>query len=515
MPFKAFHESRANWRCCAPLRSPAATVLLASLQIGLVTSSSSCLARADTPRMDVNTLVKQAATAVAADPVLEGAWLHVDAEDDGRGGQRAVFARTFDANRLTEQSAAMDGIIRRLVPGGEWRIDTARDLRLPYSRLVAGIRKAITSQPRFAGCELLGGTYSENTDNDSLSLVPGFRVAREGQFDALLDECRALMASDPAWSAAKIGLDDRGGDRQMVLVPEPSGPNENELVRAIAAAIQENPALRGAWLDVRLDDQGHPGVAPTIYVFQRTFDSERVGPQSAAMDALIRQVVPSGRFRIDTARDVMLPLSALLREINKIADLDPIFAGCVVSSASYQFNTDDDRWYLVPRGRVWQGAQKPQVVRLCKQVMNSQPEWGNRGVGVFENTAGELVVESPNPAVAAHYFSEAMHRFWKGDYGGADDTLALASLDAPDNVVYRYWRVISELADGNQGLAEERLRQTIDGFNLQRHSLAHHEIMQSIYRIQGPLRLALMRAEHKAMVTRTTRSNDQRLHAAN
>ena len=409
----------------------------------------------------------------------------------------------------------MDRIIARLVPDGAWRINAASDLQLPYSRLVAGVRRAIASQPRFEGCTILAGSYSENSDNDSVALVPRFQVAREGQFDALLDECRALMSGDSAWAAARIGLDDRGGDRQMVLVPEAAGPDENELVRAIAAAIQEVRELRGSWLDVRLDDQGHPGVAPTIYVFTRTFDSARVNQQSAAMNSLIRRLVPSGRFRFDTARDVMLPLTALLQEINRITDLDPAFAGCIVSSASYRFNTDDDRWYLVPRGRLWKAEQNALVVDLCKRVMKSQPEWGKQGVGVFENATGELDIDRPNPAVAAHYFSNAMHMFWQGDYRGADDTLALASLDAPDNVVYRYWRVIAELAEGNQKLAEERLRRTISGFDVQRHSLAHLEVMRSIYRIQGPLRLALIRAEDKAMVARTTRAAEEWLHAAN
>jgi hypothetical protein len=233
------------------------------------------------------------------------------------------------------------------------------------------------------------------------------------------------------------------------------------------------------------------------------------------MNSLIRRLVPSGRFRFDTARDVMLPLTALLQEINRITDLDPAFAGCIVSSASYRFNTDDDRWYLVPRGRLWKAEQNALVVDLCKRVMKSQPEWGKQGVGVFENATGELDIDRPNPAVAAHYFSNAMHMFWQGDYRGADDTLALASLDAPDNVVYRYWRVIAELAEGNQKLAEERLRRTISGFDVQRHSLAHLEVMRSIYRIQGPLRLALIRAEDKAMVARTTRAAEEWLHAAN
>jgi hypothetical protein len=638
-------------------------------------------ARADVPRVAINDLVRRVAQAVADDAALEGAWLRVDAEDDGSGGQRPVFTRFFDADREADQAAAIDRIIARLVPIGESRIDSAKDVRLPYARLMAAIRIAISSQSRFEGCELLGGTYLENHDDESLVLVPRFRVARERQFDALLAECHKLMTSEPAWAAAKIGLDDRGGEQQVVLVPEPQGPDENDLVRAmadaiekvaelrgswvdvrlddqghpgvapiiyvfnrvfdesrvgpqsvamdalirrlvpsgrfrvdaardvqlpydrlfasvreaissqprfdgcelidgkysgkhdgppmlvplfrvarkgqctallgecrklmagepawaaanidldvsgaeqqmrlvpeamgpdendlvraIAAAIHEDPELRGSWVDVRLDDQGHPGVAPIIYVFNRVFDESRVGPQSVAMDALIRRLVPSGRHRVDKSRDVMLPLTPLLRDINRIMDLDPAFAGCFLSSASYRFSTVDDRWHLVPRGGIWQEKQEQLVLDLCERVMQSQSQWARRDIGGIADGEGELVVVKRNPAVAAGYFARAMHQFWQGDYRGASQALALASLEAPDNLEYRYWRAIAELAQGDQGLAEERLRLTVARFDVKRQTRAHHEIRQSIYRIQGPLRLALIRAEDKAMVARTTGS---------
>jgi hypothetical protein len=109
--------------------------------------------------------------------------------------------------------------------------------------------------------------------------------------------------------------------------------------------------------------------------------------------------------------------------------------------------------------------------------------------------------------MAAHYFSEGMHRFWRGDYKGADDALALATLEWPDNVVYRYWRVLAELASGDDSAGERRLAKTIAGFRVQRNSMAHVEVMRSIYRVQGPLRYSLMRAEDKAMVGLTTRES--------
>jgi hypothetical protein len=89
------------------------------------------------------------------------------------------------------------------------------------------------------------------------------------------------------------------------------------------------------------------------------------------------------------------------------------------------------------------------------------------------------------------------------DYDASDRLLALASTEDPLNVVYRYWRVIGDLAEGDQGLAESRLQKTMDGFGVWANSRQHVAVMREIYRIQGPLRQALIQAERKAMITRT------------
>lgn len=472
-------------------------------------------AQAAAADVDINELAQRVAEAVAAEPALAGGWLAVEDEEDDTGATRAVFSRTFADGREAEQSAAMDRIVARLAPAGAWRLDPEKDRHLPHGRIVEGIRDVIRTQPRFTGCELLGIGYEENTDTDSLTLVPRFRVARKGQFDALLEECHRLMAAEPAWDKARISLAEQT-KTQMVLVEEKfERLDANKLMRQIASAVEDVPELRGTWLDVELDDQGHPDVAPTIAVFRRAFDVARVGPQSAAVEALVRRLVPGGRFHIDTARDVKLPLTPLLHEVNRIMDLEPGFGGCVVTSASYRYDTDRDGWDLVLQGRLWKAEQAEAVFDLCARVMKSQPAWRQHGIGILENDTSQFVVIDPNPAVAAHHYSEALHLFWQGDYPGADHRLSLASLDAPDNLVYRYWRVIAELAAGDETLADDRLGRTIRGLKLQRHSLARHEVLRSIYRIQGPLRLALLRAEDRALVAMTTRADQARLQAAN
>jgi hypothetical protein len=474
---------------------------------------------------DENQLMRDIASSIGSDPVLEGAWLDVRLDDQDAPGVAPTlyeFSRVLDSDRSGPQAAALEALIRRLVPDGRFRVDAARDIRLPYARTVTELRSRIGKDPRFEGCDYVGGGYCRNPADESLSWVPRFQVVKEiappgrvrgglrnpdRQFEALVAVCRQLLVSDPVWGKAGVGVLDTLGDKQIITVSEAAGPDENELVRQLEAAIRDRSALHGAWLDVRLDDQGAPEVAPIIYVFSRGFDDSRVGAQSSAMEELIATLVRSGRWRIDTSRDVMLPLASLIQRINEEMDVDPGFAGCLVTSAFYARADNEGPWKLVPQGRLWKASQEPLVHALVRHQMEADPSWARHRVGEAGERIGALAVAAPNPAMAAHYFSEGMHRFWKGDYQGADDALALATLEWPDNVVYRYWRVLAELASGDDAAGERRLAKTIAGFRVQRNSIAHVEVMRSIYRVQGPLRYSLMRAEDKAMVGLTTRES--------
>lgn len=473
---------------------------------------------------EFNELVRDIAAAIQQDPSLEGAWLKVDRDDQGAPNVAPLiyaFQRILAEDRVGSQADALESLIRRFVPAGRYRVDASRDVLLPYDRMTAAVRDTISRDPRFEGCNFLGGFYDESSIDESLGWAPRFLVVEEfdpadtnrkglrnpeRQFDALAAECRRLFAAEPRWKQAGIRvIDNLPKEREQQQVRrEPAGPTREDVVGRIAEAIKNEPALRGAWLEVQLDDQGAPEVAPTIYAFNRGFDASRVGPQVAALESLMARLVPSGRRRIDSARDVTLPLTGLIQNVNEQADLDPAYAGCLVSSAFYARSSDDRTWQLVPEGRVWRANQAQPLHDLVRDTMAAEPAWAVNAVGMSATPSGSLNLVAPNPGFGAHHFSEAMERFWNGDYRGANQVLRLASLEWPDNVVYRYWRVLAELAAGDQAAGEARLARTISGFGLQRHSQTHHEVLRSIYRIQGPLRYALMRAEDKAMVGLTT-----------
>jgi hypothetical protein len=471
---------------------------------------------------DENQLAKQIAAAIPATPALEGTWLDVRLDDQGApevAPTLYVFRRVMDMTRADTQAVALEDVIRHLVPSGRSRIDLSSDMQLPYRQLGAAMQRLVERDPRFEGCRYLGAGYVDENADGSLALAPRFQVVREvadadehrvglrnpdKQFDALVAEFRLLVNDEAAWRDAGIGVIDNLGDLQMTVVNEPAPPDENDVVRAIAEAIQGIPSLRGAWIDVATDDQGAPEIAPVIYVFTRGFDAQRAGAQAAAIEAFVRNLLPAGRWRIDSGRDVMLPLSQLLSRVNDVTDLDPLYAGCLVSSAYYARKDADGDWRLVPVGRIWKGAQEQLIQRLVAVEMQADPAWARHGVRVLGDLKGDLAVVASNPIAAAQYFSAASHAFWGRNYRAADEALALATLDWPDNLIYRYWRVLCQLAEGDQSGAEVRLEKTVNGFNVQRYSQGHVEVLRSIYRIQGPLRYALIEAETKAMVGRTS-----------
>lgn len=453
---------------------------------------------------DLNELSFRLKRAITADPGLAGAWMDVELDErtSEEEPDRFVFRhRTVDAQQADQQLAKLERIARELIPSGRLRFDADSDRRLPFADLRNALQNMIRTDVRFPGCEVLGIDYRINPDDEeSFELVPRFRVARDKQFDALADECRKLVNASPAWKG--IAVYD-GDASQKTVIPEPPTPDLNELFAKVQQAVREIPALRGAWLDVEADDQGHPDVAPTIIRFKRGFDSHRMSVQASAMQKLAADLVPSGRYRFESRDDKQLPLSDLLDAVRHEIDVDPRFAGCTISGATYVYNKDDSSFDLVLHGRIWKKKQVDLVADLCRRLMKQNSAWDSADVQLQTTDSASLVVTKESPETAAMYYSQAMHHFWKGDYSAADQLLALAAIEDPQNVVYRYWRVLGELSQGDQVSAERRLQKTIDGYGVRKNSRQHVDVMRSIYRIQGPVRLALIAAENKIMTRRT------------
>ena len=451
---------------------------------------------------NVNQLAVAAAEAVASDSVLAGAFLDVnlDAVASVDGKRRFVFRRVLDPDRLEEQRAAMDRIMSGLVPDNRFRVDASADRVFPYSAVSSYLRKLVRSDVRFPGCEFLDGRLRVNPTSDDLEFVPRFRVARDGQYDALADATREFLSRRPETSTVIVRDD---GEKQKVLVAERPDPELNKVFAELQQATRQQQELHGAAIDVEIDDQGHPGVAPKIYVFKRTLDSGRVDELLAAVDTLTRQVVPSGRIRFDTNSERTLPVSGLLYQLRLAVDVDPRFAGCAISHLSLAYSADGNQIDVVIHGRVWKSHQIELLADLARRLMRQDLAWEAASAVVQTANRDDLSVILPAPDLAARYYGEAMKLFYAHNYESADKLLALASTEDPRNVVYRYWRVLGLMARGDESSAEDRLAKTIQGFGIRPQSHDHLAVMRAIYRVQGPLRHDLINMENRIMAMGT------------
>lgn len=459
--------------------------------------------------------------AIEKTETLKGAWLEVAIDDQGAPGiapQKYVFKQILDSSRTEVQSDALNGIVASLLPNSRYIIKTTDDILLPYTELSGAIQAIIEKDIRFADCAYRGSRFVNDSITGSLSLAPRFQVVREVSsekskqpglrdpdliFDALATEFRNVVHTFPAYADQGITVVDNLGDSQIDIVTVEAPPSENALMREIAVAITTTPGLRGAWIDVRLDNNNAPGVAPTTYVFSRGLDLSKSEEQIASIQRFIEQHIPAGRWKIDEGNDITLPLSDLVNSINDIMDVDPKFAGCCVSTAYYTLAADGMSWELVPAGRIWKDNQRESILNLFAAETLRSEEWSKGGITIAAPSAVGLVSVKPNHEMAAQYYSDALKAFWENRYFEAGENLALASLEHPDNLSYRYWRILTELADNQDNAAQARLAATIDGFAMQRPSWHDPDLMLSIYRVQGPLRRSLIDAERQVLTHRT------------
>lgn len=500
--FPCRHDASRRMRLCLLLVTASAVSMFSSGQAAERQSRKNSPAAAAAMGNDINQIATAAAEAVAETPVLAGAYLDVDFDEAATadGERRFVFRRVLDPAKSDEQRAALDRLMQGLVPSGRYRVDDSADRTFPYSDLASHLRDLIRSDKRFPGCEFLGGNLRINTTSNDLEFLPRFRVARDGQFDALTDVCRRFLSRRP--ETAKIVVRDDSKAQKMVVAERPD-PELNQVFAKLQQATRGDVALHGAAIDVEIDDQGQPGVAPKIYVFRRTLDRDRARDLSIAIDQLTRQLIPSGRIRFDVKAERTLPVSALLNAMQREVDIDPMYAGCTVSHISLAYSNDGSQIDVVIHGRVWKPAQVELLADLGRRLMRQDSSWESASAVLQTANREDLAVTTPSPLLAGRYYGEAMKLFYAGNYESADKWLALASVEDPTNVVYRYWRVLGLMARGYKSAAEERLAKTIRGLEVRPHSQAHIEVMHAIYRVQGPLRHELIDMERRIMAMDT------------
>jgi hypothetical protein len=296
--------------------------------------------------------------------------------------------------------------------------------------------------------------------------------------DELVARLQAEVQSDPELAHIRITAGEivprrLGTDYDLRLVGE--GGLLADRVRAanaVRTSMLNNPDWR-AWLEAN---------DVVITWFDLTADSE-----------LLQVVDP-------TDEEGAAILNLLMRVQDEI-DLDPDLsaAGTLVVSAVLMARMDEPGIGRELRvyGRVATPEQATEVARLFAGAMADLPYWRDRR-GDFFVSLGSLSVAPTSAVFAQRYFAMGLMYFWEGHYRQADAAFMRAVAESPADPVYRYWRVVSLLAMGEQARAEVKLRPLLVQNPWGQFAPT---IAVALERLQGPLRWELQRMERHVLLT--------------
>lgn len=442
------------------------------------------------------------AEAKANHPILDGVWVGIEIDLEKRDTEEKVsyvFRRLLDITHAVEQRELTGEIFKKLLPENKFRVDLVNEKLVPYSELKSQLEELLVEDVRFEECMYRAAEFSMNIDSGAFNFAPFLEVVRPLQFDEFIKECNRIFEKSPeVWSDFNVrDLD----PEQMIIVPGLFEPDVNEVFAEIRTAFKNTTGLRGAWLDVEIDNQGYPDIAPKIYCFKRILSDQNSSVQSKLIDSLVRRLIKSGRYRIEQQNDLVVPFESLVSRLKSEIDISPEYRGCWIQDARFKWQENSDLPVLELKGRVWKAEQAAKILNLCDKVMAQSARWRDSGLTIEQDPQG-LAVLYGSEADEITYYSYALESFWKRDYQQADYYFALANLEDPQNYLYGYWRVIAEIASNETSRAEKRLQLLTDYYQIVKGSREYSKVLKEIWRIQGPLRAALLESEKKIFLER-------------
>lgn len=442
------------------------------------------------------------AEARANHPILDGVWVDVELDLEKRDAKQEVvyvFRRLLDITHATEQRELTNEVFKKLLPENNFRVDLVNEKLVPYSELKSQLEELLVEDVRFEECTYRAAEFSMNSDSGSFNFAPFLGVVRPLQFDEFIKECNRIFYKSPeVWSDFNVrDLD----PEQMIIVPGLFEPDVNEVFAEIRTAFKNTAGLRGAWLDVEIDNQGYPDIAPKIYCFKRILSDQNSSVQVKLIESLVKRLIKSGRYRIEQQNDLVVPFEALVSRLKSEIDISPEYRGCWIQDAMFTWQENSDLPVLELKGRVWKAEQAVKIFNLCDKVMAQSARWRDSGLTLERDPQG-LAVLYGSEADELVYYCYALESFWKRDYQQADYYFALANLEDPQNYLYGYWRVIAEIASNETSLAEKRLQLLTDYYHIVKGSREYSKVLKEIWRIQGPLRAALLESEKRVFMER-------------
>ncbi|HVX10965.1 MAG TPA: hypothetical protein VHC22_07290 [Pirellulales bacterium] len=286
----------------------------------------------------------------------------------------------------------------------------------------------------------------------------------------------------------------------------------NVLDQEFAAAVRDNPRLRGAWIDLEYTPNADEAL-PGAFTIRRVLDSGHAAAQRVEIDRLLQTWMRGANYRVESRADRLYPFDRLLSELEFAVETDPALSGCQITGGFFAADPNEPgALNLVLRGRLARADQDVTIESLCGRLMRRNPVWikpgtdqqGDRAAAplVVAPKTNELAVVESSEANGRWFYAAGLREFWRMDYAGAARSFHQATLEWPRKLEYHYWWILSDLAQGRAQLARRRMDMVVRRFreeDFDHQSPEYRLVTRSLERVQGPLRQSLQRLEMQAL----------------
>lgn len=423
------------------------------------------------------------ANACKSDDLLRGAWIKLEPVTDSTFEPVLIV----DSRRETQQINALKVLLGKLpVP----LVAPKTIHRVGFSDLVSALQARVQERLGKKGTFVVGAFFANSPSQVALpdagiELTPFGRIESENSKAAIVNECEALMASDPVWDQLGIVVVDRA-----LKVRELSDHSRSNLA-ALHSQLEKNELLHGSWIRLaECFNQNQELLRYDAYLF---VDAGRAAQQRAALHQLLRSVLAD---KYSVIEETLLPLKDLVAAINVNAEALQAFDGCVVLDAGFAADPADPATAVLKfRGRVHEPKQTSELLdKIVLPLMDRDKIWHSRLVELFPNTT-EMSVLPINEKQAAYFFSEGKELFRGNRFEEAASAFMYASIDSPNSTAFRYWRIVSLLKLGRRSEAFGHMLAVLRRGDLPFEAA---RVERSLERMQGPTRIDLVNLEMEA-----------------
>jgi hypothetical protein len=205
---------------------------------------------------------------------------------------------------------------------------------------------------------------------------------------------------------------------------------------------------------------------------------------------------PPAFYPVEPSPEELIHMQDLITDVQDRVEINPDLSGAYVQEAALVRPADAPGYVLRITGRVPAEDQRPLVTQIFTDVMAVDPYWRERREE-FVVDLQPLVVAPPSLTWGLRYFTMGINAFWRDDLVTAEQAFTRAIAQAPDVVTYRWWKVVTLLALGQEARAEALLAPLLHANPWGQYDAA---IATALERVQGPLRLHLQSVEQRVLL---------------